>query len=253
MVVTSFAIKDHDIETQTDSAIDHATCPPAFAAEVRQRLGEGRHLPLLAVCKLLLESPAEGGWAELRAAIVTDLATHPHDAVSVLSMVESALGWEPTGFAFTEIRQEGPPHAPVFTATCVFRWCDDVEVAIGRGRTAKQAKGRAAVVMLAKLAEVDQPAFEDVPLAHVPTPPAKALAVEGRNPVSVLMENAQARHVAQPRWRFTTRSGLPPVFVSACSYDGRTAEGTGATKREAKAAAARAMVATFQAPAAAAQ
>jgi hypothetical protein len=225
-------------DTRTEQAVLADTVPDGFAAAVYDRLEE-RGLSPLATAQILLDTPVDGGWREVRQAVVDDLAEHPHDAVQVLNVAGSALGLPAAALAASARR--GPDHAPIFSATLRMEYSDEKNPeASASGPTAKVAQQRAAVLLLAQLAHVTAPAWAETP--EPPRAPAPPPALPGNgNPVSWLHEHAAK---ANPKLKQPAFALVPVAdgFAARCRYLDRETTGEGRTKQAARTEAAARMV-----------
>ncbi len=130
-----------------------------FDASARGHLAAGS-LSDLATVHILLESPLSvpgDGWALLRQAVIDDLATRPAHGAMVLNL--AVLNLEFPRWSETPPRREGADHVPTFTVVMTMPQGDGQLATIGRAGTVKLARQRAAVLMLAALAEATPPTF----------------------------------------------------------------------------------------------
>lgn len=243
--------------------------PPELEAEITSRLEDGK-LPVIGMTAVMTAEPTTG-WAPVRLAIVRHLARAPHDVIALLSQATQVAGW---GSPTYEVTQEGPGHAPTFRASATMERpaiAHEIEVSgvtnpminpsnrsaacEAWGATSKQAKQRAAVLLVAQIARVPLPQeVQDLitpPAKRAepePTPTLGALGQAGeasRDPVSALMEYAQKARAAAPEFQFEQDGpSHAPKITCACSLliPARgifAGVGSGLSKSEAKKAAAR--------------
>ena len=220
---------------------------PPFRSCLR-RLEEQR-LSMTAMVTVLFEAKAGERWTELREAIVEALRKKPEDAISALNLAASN-NLHPMPLLVFE--QQGATHMPLFigkatSADGATTWTED-------GATGRQAKQRAALRYVQEAVGAAYKAFPPVPArvaaetaAAAPPPPVAAPPkapepVVERNPISLLMERAQAALAAPPTFTFeATGPSHAPVVRCTCIGLGIKHVASGASKQHAKTAVAKLM------------
>ena len=201
----------------------------AFVEAVMKRLRDGR-MPMLCSTVVLIEAPRLDGWKPLRTSILQDLAHHPQDAVSILMQAQQGLGWPAPVF-------ESHPVGAGFEARVTLGFADGPIMSDPmRAQTVKQSKQWAALNALAKALDMPCPALKK--------PKGVAPVAEGREPVGALHEWCQGNGATMPEYTFEM-SGPPhaPKVECTARVSDHSASGEGASKQEAKRAAAKALLA----------
>ncbi len=206
-------------------------------------------IPNLCVTEVLMLTDGGEGWDTLQEAAVEALEERPEDAVAILHQART-LGWGVTHF---EIEQGGAPHLPTFTARA--------QVAVGEkefeavvtclaGGSSRLVRQRAAVELLRNIVlqrEMDPNNRKVVLIAGGAAAPPVATKVKpvdpNKNPVSVLMEMSQIKMIQAPVYNFEL-AGLPhaPVVTCTATFNDRNVQAVAANKKDAKMAAARALL-----------
>lgn len=229
---------EHGVRTLVEAG---GPCPPGIQGGFAQRLALGR-VPALVRVMVLFRAPRnDPSWEQVRSDALAPLRDQPSEAPSLLSIAQS-LGCAPP-IAYAEA-----PHRDGFQVTATtLRDGGKIET-VATGATKAQARHRAAALLVAALAELEVRGWPRWTPAPTPAPATKSAPAPtassggaGRD-IAALLEHAQAHRRAQPQYTFE-REGPPhqPTFRCTCVYDGERAAGSGATKQEAKAAAAHAM------------
>ena len=195
--------------------------PSAFATAFVERFEDGT-LPLVCVSCLFAEAPREESWQNLKRISVELLARRPADATSVLAQGTNIAGWPAPTFTVSE---QGLEHAKQFTAIGTLKLPSMTAISASfEASTAKEAKQRAAVGILAVLAEMVTPQFQ-----------SPSSAGSGKNPVAALLEYAQAEQVAAPTYEFEgSGPSHEPSFVCTCHFRDVLGTGRAGTKQIAK-------------------
>jgi ribonuclease R len=224
---------------------------PALAAELEQRRADGR-LAARDAHRILFGSrsqpttPAiEAGWRPEAEATLAWLAAHPAHAQTVLATELINRGW---GAVRVDSEMTGPAHLPAFTVRARVAELG-AEAAVEGAPTKKLGQQLAAVLLVADLAGLPRPPLPELRRpapdpAPAPEAGATASSPDGEvNPVSALNELSQRLRTAAPRYAFA-QEGPPHAPRFTCRVelelpDGvRAADAEGASKAEAKRAAA---------------
>lgn len=183
------------------------------------------------------EIPEE--WNLLKALTLDYLAEHTPDAVTILTQAAS-LGWPNVALEAAQ----PVPNVPNFLgqATMTVGGLLAFQALAVPGKTAKEARQRAAVTLLAAISGLEAPVFKEAP-APPPPPPKPVPVQEGKNPISMLMEHAQGTRSAAPSFDFKMAGEAhKPVVSCTARYRGNTVTVVSASKQEAKALAAKALL-----------
>ncbi|MFJ8855712.1 SNF2-related protein [Streptomyces sp. NPDC102437] len=211
----------------------------AIAAEAVRRITRG-HLDVAALRTVLLDTAEAQIWAPVRQAAIKAVAASPALAPSIISMHAQLLRTP----SATVREGRGDDGQPCFVAQAAFAPAGrDITGSIQQARTRKGARQQAMTSLVAALAELPDPlADRAVPDWNWDTPAApQAPAPAGEaNPLSVLNEFHQAGHITRPDYR--TPTPTPTGFTATVTAVHRgqqlTGEGTGPSKRHARAEAA---------------
>lgn len=201
-----------------------------------------RHNRVPLICATTIVTEAVGpAWQELRIAVVNSMAQFPADAQSLLAQAAAIAGWAVPNFA---MKEEGPDHARTFTATASMALDDrSIESDPYPASTAKEAKQRAVVGLLAKLVGAPTPRFTQLAPA-APSKKTKHQTVNlTKDPVAALQEYTQANGAPSPEYSFE-ESGPKhiPTFIGTCKLQDKVVSASGTSKALAKKAAAKKMV-----------
>ncbi|MCL3999083.1 SNF2-related protein [Streptomyces lavenduligriseus] len=235
------------------SALQHAvaqgTHAAAVAAEAARRIARGS-LDVAALRTVLFETAAAEVWAPVRQAAITAVAASPALAPSIISMHAQLLRTP----SATVREGQGDDGQPFFVAEATFAPAGGRAVtgSVQQARTRKGARQQAMTSLVAALADLPDPLAEravpdwnwDTPAAQ---PQAPAPAGEA-NPVSALNEFHQAGHISRPDYR--TPTPTPTGFAATVTAVHRgqqlTGEGSGPSKRQARAQAASRLLQALQ-------
>lgn len=242
-----------DFERAVKVELRGGDSPSDALVEAWTRRLDGNNIPTLCMTEVVTHLGGADGWDTLREATVEALEERPADAITVLTQAQT-LGWRAAVF---EGSQEGPAHAPSFTAKAqlsvdALDTVYEATVVCPQGGSAKLVKQRAAVELLRNIVTLkdDNTSFVTITGSSLPPPPpaAKAKVVDtGKNPVSVLMELSQARRIPAPTFAFDMK-GPPhaPIVICTAKFDGNELQVAAANKQDAKTAAAKALVDKFR-------
>lgn len=219
-----------------------ADASEAFIHGYEQRLKE-RAVPLVCMTVLFGEAPEGPGWSRLKAATVQWLEKRPEDAMSILTQGAQVVGWPPVQFDTESI---GPDHQKVFRAIAELgdQTVPKEHQSWASGRTLKEAKQRSCVRLLALLAGVTPPPFDN-PEVYPPEQPAPEPPppVDVKNAVGVLQEMCQKRGVSGPVYTFQqTGPNHVPVITCTCTFSGIERTAVDSSKKDAKQRAAKAVL-----------
>ncbi|WP_455770685.1 SNF2-related protein [Streptomyces chartreusis] len=211
-----------------------------IAAESVRRIARG-HLDVAALRTVLLDTDEAQIWAPVRQAAITAVAASPALAPSIIS-IHAQLLRTPSA---TVREGQGDDGQLFFVAQATFAPAGrDITGSAQQARTRKGARQQAMTTLIAALADLPDPLADravpdwnwDTPAAQ---PQAPAPAGEA-NPVSALNEFHQAGHITRPDYRTPTPTPTGFAATVTAVHRGRqlTGEGTGPSKRQARAEAA---------------
>ncbi|MEE1736420.1 SNF2-related protein [Streptomyces sp. BE147] len=216
------------------------------AAEAARRLAHGTvEVPDLRV--LLLETPDSEVWAAVRRAALTAVTAGPELAPSIISMHAQLLRLPAA--TVREGQDAGSENAFHAQATLTLDG-RQVSGSIQRSRTRKGARQRAMITLIAAIAALPDPLADRAVQAWdeslgpavpqpAPMPGTGPAPAQGRNPISLLHEFAQAGHTTKPAFRVTGAASAFTATVTAVHRGQQlTATGEGTSKQSARAAAA---------------
>lgn len=209
-----------------------------LAAAFEERSARG-DLPVVCAALLFARAPRDPAWSPLRAAALASLEGRPHVAVSVLAAApDVAPGWPAASY---EVSGVGP-----FTAVAR---AGAFASAPRAAPTKKLACQLAAVSLLRAAAGAPdvEPGPGEAPPAPAAPPKPEVPLPDLDDPVSSLQTWCARRGVEAPDYDFRV-SGPPhaPRVDAAVRADGRQASGVGPSKKDAKRAAATALVARMR-------
>jgi len=208
---------------------------PAFAESFARRAADDR-LPLIGLTVLLTQVPPgqQEAWREVLVAGLAYLERRLPDAAGVLAQAAQVTPGFPS--VVFEVEMVGPPHEPVFHARAAVPSGPEAR---GVDRSRRRAEQRAAIGLLAARVGIVMPPREPPPSEA--SAPAAPRVEQTKDPISMLNEWCQAH--GRPAPSFVIEAKGPPLalfFECRCSAGGATGHGVGATKQDAKRAAARA-------------
>lgn len=212
----------------------------AFVEGYTRRLQDGR-VPLVCMTVVVGEASDGPNWQRIKSWTIAWLWKHPEDAVSLLAQGTQVVGWAPVEYDATDA---GPPHQKVFSVTA--RLGGDEATAVAK--TSKEAKQRASVKLLALMAGVDPPTFNEPKMeAAPPKDPPPPPIPEGENAVGVLQEFCQKRNLESPVYTYKqTGPSHMPVIVCTCKFGKVEKTAVASAKKDAKQRAAQAVVETLK-------
>ncbi|WEH37800.1 SNF2-related protein (plasmid) [Streptomyces sp. AM 4-1-1] len=212
----------------------------AIAAEAVHRIARG-HLDVAALRTVLLDTAEAQIWAPVRQAAILAVAASPAMAPSIISMHGQMLRTP----AATVREGQGDDGLPFFVAQATFAPTGrDVTGSVQQARTRKAARQQAMAALIAALAGLPDPLADRVVQNwswDTPAVPLRAAAPAGdSNAVSVLNEFHQAGHITRPDYRPPTPSpsGFAATVTAVHRGQQLIGEGTGSSKRQARAEAA---------------
>ncbi|MEU5137720.1 SNF2-related protein [Streptomyces californicus] len=220
----------------------------AIAAEAVHRIARG-HLDVAALRTVLLDTAKAPAWAPVRQAAIAAVAASPALAPSVISMHAQLL----RAPSATVREGQGDDGQPYFVAQATFTVAGrDISGGVQRARTRRAARQHGMTSLIAALAELPDPLADravpdwnwDTPRAQSPAPAPAAEA----SPVSALNELHQAGHITRPDYRTPkpTPTGFTAIVTAVHHGQKVTGEGTGSSKRLARAEAADRLLRTLQ-------
>jgi len=205
--------------------------PEGLQAALLALLGQGR-VSLLSRLLVLSES----SWEPLRVAFTEHLVQHPHDGPSLLTMGSQVLDWPAARISCKEA-DDG------FLAQGKL---GDLKTTTIRNPSKKKALQRVSVQLcLLKSGCILPPP----PVERVEPPPAQAAvpvpSPESQNPIGALQEFCQKSGAPLPEYRETRSGGVShlPVFRVHVAALGKEATAEGPSKKKARRAAARTLLA----------
>lgn len=214
------------------------------AAEAARRLAHGRlDVPDLRV--LLLEAPDAEVWEAVRRTALTTVTASPELAPSIISMHAQVLRLPVA--TVREGQDAGSQDGFLAQATLALDG-RQVSGSIQRSRTRKAARQQALTTLIAAIADLPDPLADravaawDAPVGPAAPPSAPGTSpapAQGRNPISVLHEFAQAGHTKKPDFRVTGAASAFTATVTAVHRGQKlTTTGEGTTKQSARTVAA---------------
>jgi len=211
----------------------------AFIEGYVRRVQDGT-LPILCMTVVFGEAPESPGWNQVKSWTIARLWKRPEEAVSVLSQGVQVVGWPAVEY---DVSEAGPPHERVFTA--VARMGENQAQALAK--TSKEAKQRASVKLLAKLAGVEEPIFDEPKFeAPAPVPPPPPVSTS-ENAVGVLQQFCQKRGLDSPGYTFQqTGPSHMPVITCTCKFQNVERTAVATSKKDAKQKAAQAVLAALK-------
>ncbi len=190
-----------------------------------------RPLPIVLMAFVLAASDRDNpAWIEVRRSLLASL--DGSTAISVLTTAAQHAELKIGPMAILPARNGGDP--PHFTVMISMSHDGRMLTAVGEGSAQNKAKHEAAITLAYLVAGIERP------LPVLPdTSPEKAREAAptqpGKDPISALMELAQAAGKPLPTFMFAQDGpGNKPTFRCACSYDGKTTTDTGPTKQASK-------------------
>nr|WP_024126871.1 SNF2-related protein [Streptomyces sp. F2]AHE39635.1 SNF2/RAD54 family helicase [Streptomyces sp. F2] len=234
----SLALMDAEAFRSTlQRTVAQGTLNAAVAVEAARRIARGS-LDVAALRTVLFETAAAEVWAPVRQAAIAAVAANPALAPSIVSMHAQLLRTP----SATVREGQGDDGQPFFVAAATFA---SVSGSVQQARTRKGARQQAMTSLIAALADLPDPlADRAVPDWNWDTPApqhqAPATAGTGTNPVSALNEFHQAGHISRPDYRppTPTPTGFAATVTAVLRGQKLTGEGTGPSKRQARAEAA---------------
>jgi len=154
-------------------AVTHARPPHAFDTALARAIGDGS-VPVVALVRVLLDAPTTDPWTDTRNMALAHVAAHPELAVSVLAIGAQVLAdWPEPTYTF---QMHGDPHCARFQCfACLAIGGPSAEGGFvervhgtGIGRTKHEAKQRASVDLLARVARLAVPEVEVAPAKSSP-------------------------------------------------------------------------------------
>lgn len=207
-----------------------------------ERLGLDQ-VPLVAQANILVNAGETENWMTIKHAIIQRFGQKPEEAISVLGTAAQGFGWPQVVF---EAQQEGPPHAPTFTAKASLAFDEPLASDPVQAGSAKVAKQMAAVGLLAKFVVAPMPTFKKEaapPPPPAPKEPEKPKFDFSKNPVSALMEWCQTTKNTPPEFTFAQEGpSHMPTITCTVKVAGYTKSVTARSKQDAKAIAATAVI-----------
>ncbi|AKB77354.1 3'-to-5' exoribonuclease RNase R [Methanosarcina horonobensis HB-1 = JCM 15518] len=244
-----FAILRNRIENASDTDFERITkflirkggdCPEAYRDVFQKRLGK---LPIICTGLVLLQAPDGERWTELKRAVLEELATAPHHAVSIFDIAQHIPGWQ---MPIYEVTETARGNIPVFTALSAIRVGDrEYQSAAYEDLTKKGAMQRASVDLLATILGLPTPDLK-TKVADLPASKGEMTINTSKDPIFALQEYCQAKKLPLPAYSFETEGSTnKPTFTCTCTFGSSTSTGQAGKKQRAKRLAARAMIYTL--------
>lgn len=243
------AILENRIDSASDTDFERITkllirkeddCPEAYYDAFRRRLGK---LPIICAELVLLQAPDGKRWTELRRALLEEIATAPHKAVSIFDIAQHILDWQmPVYKVGSTIRG----NLPVFTAQSTIR-VNNIEYrsAVYEDLTKKGATQRASVDLLATILGLPVPDFKTT-IIDLPASSEEVTINTSKDPIFALQEYCQAKKLPLPVYSFKAEGPTcKPIFTCTCTFGSSTSTGQAGKKQRAKRLAAREMIYTL--------
>lgn len=232
---------DTDFERITKFLIrKREDCPEAYCDAFRKRLGK---LPIICAGLVLLQAPDGERWNGLKRALLEEMATAPHHAVSIFDIAQHIPGWQMPVYEVTETARG---NLPVFTARSAIR-VDNREYrsAAYEDMTKKGAVQRASVDLLAAIVGLPAPDLK-ITIADQPASKEEMTINTSKDPIFALQEYCQAKKLPLPAYSFEMEGSTnKPIFTCTCTFGSSTSTGQAGKKQRAKRLAARAMIYTL--------
>lgn len=199
--------------------------PPSegFVKIFQKRLQEGR-MPLICYTALLAEASEE--WKDLKQETLNHLT--PAEGFAVYQQGIQGYEWEEPVF---ESNDMGPPHAKVFSSMAS---TSKVKGTLDVAATAKEAKHRACINLMAAMFGLDVPDYPE-PEVKPQKPKAKKPDWMNLDSVSILQQHCVANGKQPPSYEYTMEGpSHAPKVTCRCIVQGVTKEAEGPSKKEAK-------------------
>ena len=237
------------IEDTSDTDFEHITkflirkgedCPEAYYDAFRKRLGK---LPIICAELVLLQAPDGERWTGLKRALLEEMATAPHHAVSIFDIAQHIPGWE---MPMHEVTETVRGNLPVFTARSAIRIGDrEYQSAAYEDVTKKGAMQRASVDLLAAILGLPAPDLK-ITIADPPASREEMTINTSKDPIFALQEYCQAKKLPLPAYSFEMEGPTyKPIFTCTCTFGSSTSTGQAGKKQRAKRLASRAMIYTL--------
>ena len=215
-------------------------CPEVYYDAFRKRLGK---MPIICAGLVLLQAPDGERWTGLKRALLEEMATAPHHAVSIFDIAQHIQGWQMPVY---EVAKTTRGNLPVFTALSAIRVGDrEYQSAACEDMTKKGAMQRASVDLLATVLGLPVPDLK-ITIADPPASKEEVTINTSKDPIFALQEYCQAKKLPLPAYSFEME-GLTnkPIFTCTCTFGSSTSTGQAGKKQRAKRLAARAMIYTL--------
>ncbi|MDY9925975.1 RNB domain-containing ribonuclease [Methanosarcina sp.] len=242
-------IQGNRIEDASDTDFERITkflirkgedCPEAYCDAFRKRLGK---LPIICAGLVLLQAPDGERWTGLKRALLEEIATAPHQAVSIFDIAQHIPGWQMPVYEVTETTRG---NLPVFIARSAIRVDNrEYQSAAYEDMTKKGAVQRASVDLLAAIVGLPAPDLK-ITIADQSASKEEMTINMSKDPIFALQEYCQAKKLPLPAYSFETEGSTnKPIFTCTCTFGSSTSTGQAGKKQRAKRLAARAMILTL--------
>ncbi|MCC4769300.1 RNB domain-containing ribonuclease [Methanosarcina sp. DH2] len=215
-------------------------CPDAYCDAFRKRLGK---LPIICAGLVLLQAPDGERWTGLKRALLEEIATAPHQAVSIFDIAQHIPGWQMPVYDVTETARS---NLPVFIARSAIRVDNrEYQSAAYEDMTKKGAVQRASVDLLAAIVGLPAPDLK-ITIADQSASKEEMTINTSKDPIFALQEYCQAKKLPLPAYSFEMEGSTnKPIFTCTCTFGSSTRTGQAGKKQRAKRLAARAMILTL--------
>lgn len=212
-------------------------CPEAYCDAFRRRLGK---LPIICAELVLLHAPDGERWTELKRALLEEIATAPHKAVSIFDIAQHIPGWQ---IPIHEVTETTRGNLPVFTARSVIRISDrEYQSAAYEDLSKRGAMQRASVDLLAAVLGLPAPDLKTT-IINLPANNEEVTINTSKDPIFALQEYCQAKKLPLPAYSFKAEGPTcKPIFTCTCTFGSSTSTGQAGKKQKAKRLAARKMI-----------
>ncbi|AKB38072.1 3'-to-5' exoribonuclease RNase R [Methanosarcina siciliae C2J] len=229
---------DKDFERITKFLIRQGEdCPEAYSDAFRKRSGE---LPVICAGLLLLQAPDGKRWTELKKALLEEMATASHKAVSIFDIAQHIQGWQMPVYDVTETARS---KLPVFTArSTILIENKEYRSAAYEDTTKKGAIQRASVDLLANILGLPAPDLK-ITIASLQASKEEVTINTSKDPIFALQEYCQAKKFPLPAYSYETKGPTnKPTFTCTCTFGSLTSTEQAGKKQRAKRLAARSMI-----------
>jgi len=243
------AIRGNRIEDAGDTDFERITkflirkgedCPEAYFDAFRKRLGK---LPTICAGLVLLQAPDDERWTGLKRALLEEIATAPHKAVSIFDIAQHISGWQMPVYEVTETTRG---NLQVFTAMSAIRvGGKEHRSAAYEDLTKKGAMQQASVGLLATILGLPTPNLK-IKIADSPASKKEIDNQHVKRSDFLPCRSMSGKKLPLPAYCFEMEGSTnKPIFTCTCTFGSSTSTGQAGKKQRAKRLAARAMIYTL--------